>query len=168
MLVLAKKRVAVAKDSWSAVAGGEEHRLTGLAEQFTLVGDSLSKLFPSGDVLAQALQTAVAQTVASGTAPPPALAMEVATGILYLDASLDDGELDQPELAERVQRLARAWTMCASAPTPAAGHVDGGAVPPRVRPPDHGQRGAGVAGFACLKSKSRSTSTSATRPSARC
>jgi chemosensory pili system protein ChpA (sensor histidine kinase/response regulator) len=107
LLVQAKKRVAVAKDSWSAVAGGEEHRLTGLADQFSLVGDSLTKLFPSGDVLAQALQTAVAQTVASGTAPAPALAMEVATGILYLDASLDDGELDQPELADRVQRLAR-------------------------------------------------------------
>ena len=106
-LALARKRVAAAKDSWSAVAGGEQHRISGLVEQFALVGDSLQRLFPSGEVLAQALQTTVTQTVASGQSPPAALAMEVATGILYLDASLEDGELDQIELGDRVQRLAR-------------------------------------------------------------
>jgi chemosensory pili system protein ChpA (sensor histidine kinase/response regulator) len=105
-LLLARKRVAAAKESWSAVAGGEQHRIVGLPEQFALVGESLQRLFPSGEVLAQALQSTVAQTVQSGQAPPAALAMEVATSILYLDASLEDGELDQPELAERVQRLA--------------------------------------------------------------
>ncbi len=107
LLALAKKRVAVAKDSWSAVAGGEQHRIGGLAEQFSLVGDSLQKLLPDGDVLSQSLQAAVAQTVNSGQAPAPGLAMEVATAILYLDASLEDGELDQPELALRVRSLAR-------------------------------------------------------------
>ena len=106
-LALAKKRVAAAKDSWSAVAGGEQHRAAGLNEQFALVGDSLHKLFPEGEVLAQALQATVNQTVVSGLAPAPALAMEVATGILYLDASLEDGELDQPELPQRVIGLAK-------------------------------------------------------------
>ncbi len=105
-LLLARKRVAAAKDAWSAVAGGEQHRIMGLPEQFALVGESLQRLFPAGEVLAQALQATVAQTVQSGQAPPAALAMEVATSILYLDASLEDGELDQPELAERVRRLA--------------------------------------------------------------
>ena len=106
-LALARKRVAAAKDSWSAVAGGEQHRITGLTEQFSLVGESLQRLFPSGEVLAQSLLRTAAQTVSSGQSPPAALAMEVATGILYLDASLEDGELDQPELAERIQRLSR-------------------------------------------------------------
>ncbi|MDP1650075.1 MAG: Hpt domain-containing protein [Rubrivivax sp.] len=103
----ARKRVAAAKDAWSAVAGEELHRLSGLAEQFALVGDSLQRLLPAGEVLAQALQAAVAQTVAAATAPPAALAMEVATGMLYVDATLDDGELDHPDLAARVQHLAR-------------------------------------------------------------
>jgi chemosensory pili system protein ChpA (sensor histidine kinase/response regulator) len=107
VMALARKRVAAAKDSWSAVAGGEMHRMTGLAEQFTLVGESVQRLFPGGETLAQALQTAVTQTVASGSAPPPGLAMEVATSVLYLDASLEDGEFDHPELPERVQSLAR-------------------------------------------------------------
>jgi chemosensory pili system protein ChpA (sensor histidine kinase/response regulator) len=107
LIAQARKRVAGAKDAWSAVAGGELHRLAGLAEQFALVGDSLQRLFPSGEILAGALQIAVAQTVAAGVAPPAPLAMEVATSILYLDASLEDGELDHPELSGRVQRMAR-------------------------------------------------------------
>lgn len=105
-LSLARKRVATAKDGWSAVAGGEQHRIANLPEQFALVGESLQRLFPAGEVLAQALQATVAQTVQANQPPPAALAMEVATGILYLDASLEDGELDQAELGERIQRLA--------------------------------------------------------------
>ena len=105
VLALARKRVAAAKDSWSAVAGGELHRMTALPEQFSLVGESLQRLLPHGEQLAQTLQTAVATTVNSGQAPPPALAMEVATAILYLDASLEDGEFDYPELAPRVLHL---------------------------------------------------------------
>ncbi|MBA4177785.1 MAG: hybrid sensor histidine kinase/response regulator [Leptothrix sp. (in: Bacteria)] len=107
VMALARKRVAAARDSWSAVAGGELHRLTALPEQFALVGESLQRMLPHGEQLAQSLQAAVAQTVAAETAPAPALAMEVATGILYLDASLEDGEFDDPELGPRVQHLAQ-------------------------------------------------------------
>ena len=102
----AKKRIAGAKDVWSAVSGGELHRMTSLNEQFALVGDSLQRLFPSGDQLGQALQAAAQQTVARADSPPAALAMEVATSMLCLDASIEDGELDHPELSGRVLRLA--------------------------------------------------------------
>jgi chemosensory pili system protein ChpA (sensor histidine kinase/response regulator) len=103
----ARKRVAGAKEVWSAVAGGEAHRQGGLSEQFALVGDSLKRLYPSGEVLAEALQAAVNQTVATAQTPSPALAMEVATSVLYLDASLEDGEFDHPLIGTRVQRLAQ-------------------------------------------------------------
>jgi chemosensory pili system protein ChpA (sensor histidine kinase/response regulator) len=103
----AKKRIAGAKDVWSALAGGELHRLNSVGEQFALVGDSVQRLFPSGEVLAQALAAAAQQTVDAADAPAPALAMEVATSILCLDASIEDGELDHPELDGRVQRLAQ-------------------------------------------------------------
>ena len=106
LLVQAKKRVNAAKDAWSAVAGGELHRLQPLADQMHLVGESLQKLFPAGDVLAASLGATAAQVLAAGAPPPPALAMEVATGILFLDASLEDGELDQPGLPERLAHLA--------------------------------------------------------------
>jgi chemosensory pili system protein ChpA (sensor histidine kinase/response regulator) len=106
MIAQARKRVASAKDAWSAVAGGEMHRMTGLSEQFSLVGDSLKRLYPNGDVLSDELHQAVAQTQHAGTAPLPSLAMEVATSVLYLEASLEDGDFDHPEEGQRVRRLA--------------------------------------------------------------
>jgi chemosensory pili system protein ChpA (sensor histidine kinase/response regulator) len=102
----ARKRVAAAKDAWSSVAGGEMHRLAGLNEQFSLVADSVRRLYPSGEMLADELVSAVNHTVQQGAAPAPPLAMEVATSVLYLEASLEDGELDHPQLGARVQRLA--------------------------------------------------------------
>ncbi len=106
MVVQARKRVAAAKESWSAVAGGELHRLTGLNEQFSLVGDSLKRLFPLGEAFAAELQMAASQTLASGSAPPAPLAMEVATSLLYVEAALEDADFDNPAQAERVRRLA--------------------------------------------------------------
>ncbi|MEP7283650.1 MAG: hybrid sensor histidine kinase/response regulator, partial [Rubrivivax sp.] len=103
----ARKRVASAKDAWSAVAGGEMQRLQSLHEGFTLLADSLQRLFPGGDALGPALQVAAAQVIERAEPPAPALAMEVATSVLYLDAVLEDGELDQPLLGERVRRLAQ-------------------------------------------------------------
>ena len=106
VIAQAKKRVIAAKDAWSAVAGGEMHRMTGLSEQFALVGESLKKLFPLGDIFAAELQQSIAQTQQLGAAPPAPLAMEVATSLLYIEAALDDVDFDHPEQAERVQRLA--------------------------------------------------------------
>jgi chemosensory pili system protein ChpA (sensor histidine kinase/response regulator) len=106
LVTQARKRVVAAKESWSGVAGGELHRLAGLAEQFSLVGDSLKRLFPLGEAFAAELQMAVAQTQSSGAAPPAPLAMEVATSLLYVEAALEDADFDHPDQAERVRRLA--------------------------------------------------------------
>src|SRR4029079_15141644 len=46
------------------------------------------------------------QTLQSKAAPPPALAMEVATSLLYIDAALEDADFEDPEHATRVRRLA--------------------------------------------------------------
>lgn len=106
-VVQARKRVAAAKESWSAVAGGEMHRIGGLAEQFSLVGESLRRLFPgSGDALATELQQAVAYAQHASGAPSAPLAMEVATALLYVEASLEDAEFDNDEQRARVVRLA--------------------------------------------------------------
>ncbi|HET8695126.1 MAG TPA: Hpt domain-containing protein [Aquabacterium sp.] len=75
-------------------------------EQFALVADSLRRLYPDGEMLADALSQAVAQTVQSAQGPEPSLAMEVATSLLYLEASLEDGEFDHPDQKQRVRRLA--------------------------------------------------------------
>ena len=106
VIAQAKKRVVAAKDAWSGIAGGEMHRMTGLSEQFALVGESLKKLFPLGDVFAAELQQSISRTQHLGAAPPAALAMEVATSLLYIEAALDDIDFDHPDQAARVQRLA--------------------------------------------------------------
>ncbi len=106
LVAQARKRVTAAKEAWSAIAGGEMHRLAGLSEQFALVGDSLKRLFPLGETFAGELQQAVAQTQQTGAAPPAQLAMEVATSLLYVEAALEDAEFDSPEQAARVKRLA--------------------------------------------------------------
>ncbi|QPF76467.1 response regulator [Roseateles sp. DAIF2] len=102
----AKRRVGLAKDSWSSAAEGETHRLAGLDEQFAGLAESLARLFPSGEVLGETLQRAVVATLRSGQPPKADLAMEVATCLLYVEAALDDAAFDQPEQAERVRDLA--------------------------------------------------------------
>ena len=103
----AKRRVIAAKESWASAAEGETHRLGGLDEQFANVAESLQKLFPSGEVLGDTLRRAVVATLRSGRAPEAALAMEIATSMLYLEAALEDEAFDQPEQGERVKSLAR-------------------------------------------------------------
>lgn len=105
-VVQAAKRVAAAKEGWSSVAAGETLRLGGLAEQFSLVADSLSRLYPNGDELARALVRAADDVVHSSQAPAATLAMEVATSLLYLEASIDEGEFDQPQERDRIHRMA--------------------------------------------------------------
>ncbi len=106
LILQARKRVTSAKEAWGAVAGGEVHRLAGLSEQFALVGDSLRRLYPDGKLLADELQATINQTQHMSAGPPATLAMEVATSLLYLDASLEDADFDDPQQGERVRRLA--------------------------------------------------------------
>jgi chemosensory pili system protein ChpA (sensor histidine kinase/response regulator) len=115
----ARKRVAAAKESWSAVAGGEMHRMSGLTEQFALVGDSLKRLFPQGEAMAVELQHAVAATQHGAAAPSAPLAMEVATSLLYVEAALEDAEFDSPDQAQRVIRLAERIASVRQGATPA-------------------------------------------------
>ena len=103
----AVKRVASAKDAWSSVAGGELLRLSGLHEPFSLVADSIKRLYPDGEALGTALLAAADGTVKSGAAPEASAAMEVATSLLYLEASLDEAEFEHPQERQRAQRLAQ-------------------------------------------------------------
>jgi chemosensory pili system protein ChpA (sensor histidine kinase/response regulator) len=104
-IVQARKRIAAAKDAWSAAAAGEMQHAVGLGEQFTLVHDSLRRLFTGGDLLGQALHGAAQDTLVRAQAPAPALAMEVATALLWIEAAIDEGEFETEQQAQRVQRL---------------------------------------------------------------
>jgi len=109
VLVQARKRIAAAAETWSAVAGGDRSKIRSMAEQFGLVSESLVKLQPASHSLARAL-IRVAETVERIGEPPPAeLAMEVATAVLYLQASFmtagHDDEIQAAQSSVLVQRL---------------------------------------------------------------
>ena len=102
----AQRRLQVAKEAWGASAEGEAARAAGMEEAFGTLSESLTQLFPNGELLGQTLQRAAVVTARAGHRPPAALAMEVASAMLYIDAALEDAVFDHPEQAARVGRLA--------------------------------------------------------------
>jgi chemosensory pili system protein ChpA (sensor histidine kinase/response regulator) len=106
LLVLARKRIASAAETWSGLAGGDTNRLKMAGEQFGAVAESMVKLHAESEQLARALSKAIDATVASGQAPLPAVSMEVATTILYLEAAYEDLDPTDSQMVERGARLA--------------------------------------------------------------
>jgi chemosensory pili system protein ChpA (sensor histidine kinase/response regulator) len=106
LMMLARKRIAAAAETWSALAGGDTNRLKVVLDQFGSVADSIIKLHPESGELARALVRAIESTVRSGSAPVAPVAMEVATAILYLEAAYDDLDPTESTMGERGARLA--------------------------------------------------------------
>ena len=106
LLAQARKRIVSAKETWSALSAGDANKFKVLVDQFSLVTDSLVKLHPPSEPLAQALTRAIDATSRSGLPPAIELAMEVATSVLYLEAAFDDLDPDDGQLAARTQHLA--------------------------------------------------------------
>src|SRR5450830_1079479 len=106
VLVQARKRIATATDTWSALAGGDRNKLRSAVDQFALVGESLSKLHPGSQPLGQALQRAAEATAHSGDAPGASVAMEVATAVLFLQACYQEMDIDEAQMSERSRALA--------------------------------------------------------------
>ena len=102
----ARRRVAAFKDIWAVAADGDAAVLPACAEQAVLVADSVRQLYPDGERLGQVLHGAVSSCAATGRRPAPELAMEVATALLCIDASLEELNLDRPETSQRISRLA--------------------------------------------------------------
>ncbi|MBA2965248.1 MULTISPECIES: Hpt domain-containing protein [Ramlibacter] len=106
LLTQARKRIAAAKDTWSALSGGDGTKLRPVAEQFHLISESLTKLHPASAPLAQALSATVDGVVRAGQPPRTEVAMEVATAVLYLEAAFQDLDPSDSQLAVRTARLA--------------------------------------------------------------
>ena len=106
LLAQARKRIISAKETWSSLSAGDINKFKLAADQFSLVADSLVKLHPPSEPLAQALSRAVDMTSRSGQPPAIELAMEVATSVLYLEAAFDDLDPRDQQLAMRTGHLA--------------------------------------------------------------
>lgn len=107
LLVLARKRIAAAAETWSALAGGDTNRLKVAGEQFAAVAETVTKLHAESGELGKALLRAIELTIRAGAAPAPAVAMEVATSVLYLEAAYEDLDPTDSHMADRSARLAQ-------------------------------------------------------------
>jgi chemosensory pili system protein ChpA (sensor histidine kinase/response regulator) len=81
LLTQARKRIVVAKETWSTLSGGDATKLRPAGEQFHSISDSLLKLHPASGPLAQALSATVDGVVRGGQPPRTEVAMEVATAV---------------------------------------------------------------------------------------
>ncbi|MFT4241229.1 MAG: Hpt domain-containing protein [Acidovorax sp.] len=106
LLAQARKRIAAATETWSGLAGGDRNKLKPAIDQFSLVCDSLRKLHPGSEILALALTRAMDATARSGEPPTAALAMEVATSVLYLQAAFEELDTADEQMEARANRLA--------------------------------------------------------------
>ena len=106
LLAQARKRITSAKETWSSLSAGDVSKFKSVVDQFSLVTDSLGKLHPPSEPLAQALTRAVETTVRAAQSPRIELAMEVATSLLYLEVVFDDLDPSDPLLAIRTLNLA--------------------------------------------------------------
>ena len=106
-LILVRKRIATAAETWSALAGGDVNRLKVVGEQFSAVSESVVKIHPENRDLGKALMRAVETATRAGAAPSAPIAMEVATSILYLEAAYDDLDPTDTTMKERSDRLAQ-------------------------------------------------------------
>ncbi len=106
LLAQARKRIVSAKEAWSSFCSGEVSKAKMVADQFSLVTDSLRKLHAPSEALAQAMTRAIDTTLRAGSAPGVQLAIEVATSVLYLESVFEDLDPNDPLLAERTASLA--------------------------------------------------------------
>lgn len=106
LLTQARKRIAAATETWSALAGGDRNKIKPAADQFSLVCDSLRKLNPGSETLAVALTKTMDAITRSGEPPSAALAMEVATSVLYLQAAFEELDAGDEQMVQRAARLA--------------------------------------------------------------
>ena len=107
LLAQARKRIVSAKETWSSLSAGDLNKFKLVVDQFSLVADSLVKLHPPSEPLAQALSYAADMTARTGQPPAIELAMEVATAVLYLEAAFEDLDPSDPQLADRTGHLAK-------------------------------------------------------------
>ena len=107
LLAQARKRITSAKESWSSLSAGDISKFRLVSDQFSLVTDSLVKLHPPSELLAQALTRAIDSTARSAQTPRIELAMEVATSVLYLEAAFDDLDPNDLQLTARTTDLAQ-------------------------------------------------------------
>jgi chemosensory pili system protein ChpA (sensor histidine kinase/response regulator) len=102
-----RKRLAAAKDGWTAITGGEVGKARSLVDQFAALTESLGRIYPQDNALVVTLNRVASAFAQSGDVPRPELGLEVATALLFVEASFEVVEPHDAESADRASRLAQ-------------------------------------------------------------
>ena len=106
LLAQATKRIAAATGHGLPWRAEIATKIKPAADQFSLVCDSLRKLNPGSESLAVALTKTLDAITRTGEPPSAALAMEVATSVLYLQAAFEELDAADDQMIQRAARLA--------------------------------------------------------------
>lgn len=107
LVAQARRRIALAMETWSGLAAGNAFKLKGAHEQFVLTTDALAKVHDDSAALMQALTDVAQAGCDAGQPPSPALAREVAAALLYLETAYADVDGCQAGLREHADVLAQ-------------------------------------------------------------
>ncbi len=118
LLAQVRKRLAAAREGWSALSAGEAGKARHTADQFAQLCEALSRLHEPLTPLSRALARVAEATLSPGETPSPELAMETATAILFLEATAQDFDPSDPLLAARATQLAQRLEQACLGQTP--------------------------------------------------
>ena len=115
-----KRRLTALSDCWTAWTSGDVSLSKAVIDHTVAVGDSLAAVNSESLNLVVALKNAVSISVNDKTAMHPALALEVATTILYLEAVYADLDRASEFMADHCSVLARRLSQVSNGITPEA------------------------------------------------
>lgn len=105
--------ITTAKATWSSFSSGEPIAVNRVSAAVVDMCKLLIQTIPESKKFAETLVTEVNKLVQAAKAPPPSLALEVATAILYLDAVFDSLDLNNETLKDKFARLVERLTSAA-------------------------------------------------------
>lgn len=102
-----REALSAFKELWSDVCAGDVHKIDALADQVTRMIHGMETVWPHACQFPDALHAVIRNIQQSEQAPHPDLAMEVATAVLFLEASAQEHQRDDQEFVERTDLLAQ-------------------------------------------------------------
>ncbi|MDO4769175.1 MAG: response regulator [Brachymonas sp.] len=102
-----RENIATFKELWADVSSDNTHKIQPLAALAKDLTRNLNVLWPAASPFSEVLQAIITHIGETGHAPHPGVAMEVATAILFLEASAEEHSGDDSLFEGRIALLAQ-------------------------------------------------------------
>ncbi len=102
-----RKRIGLVKEGWSQLSNDDFTRVGKLLEGTQLLGQALREIAPGAESLTTAIEHMVRAVSERRDLLTPERVLEVATALLFLEASFDHFQADDAQFLQRASELAR-------------------------------------------------------------